>query len=377
MKLALIGPLPPLRGGISSYNHSLLQSLQSHEHDILPISFLTLYPSFMFPGTSQFDDHTHSPANVSRELVAWNPLTWRKTVASIRRFGATHIILEHWHPFFVPCLRFIAKNSMCSNVTIIAHNVLPHEKSGVGSKLNPMLFNLATKVIVGTGEQLDQLHHLLPNANGTVVPHPAYTSICRGSKVSSFRDQHVQARKDLGISLDTPYFVHLGLVRKYKGVDILLQAVSELQFDFKLDIIGEFYDKPGEYLALHNELQLSDRVSIEDRFLSNEEMEQRILAADAIVLPYRHATQSGIAMAALAGGAPVIGTSTGALRDIIEEGENGCLAQPESVDSFTESIHRFMKPGLKVWRAKRDSIATDTINKYSWEALVNKVLEDR
>ncbi len=375
MKFALIGPLPPLRGGIATYNNSLRKTLKSLGHDVLPISYRILYPSFLFPGTSQFDEEAESVDDSQNDLIPWNPLSWRKVVANIRRSGATHLIIQHWHPFFVPCLNFIARRALIDQVIVIAHNVLPHEKERIGRILNPVMFKASTRVIVGAGEQLKQLQNLVPEIPGTVVPHPVYAQLFTDPE-ADFQQLHLDARSELDIPLDLPYFVHLGLVRRYKGVDILLRAVKRIKSKYKLDVIGEFYERIGEYLALHNELELAEQVTLENRFLNDNEMRLRILAADAVVLPYRHATQSGIAMLTLAGGTPIIATSTGALTDIVVEGENGTLAQPEDADSFGEAISRFLDSGLISWRKKRNQIAANTRRDYSWETLARAIVED-
>ncbi|GBE30033.1 MAG TPA: glycosyltransferase [Bacteroidetes bacterium] len=375
MKVELIGPLPPLRGGISQYNNSLLLALRKQGHDVLPVSYRVLYPSFMFPGSSQFDQSTNAPDGSLTTLTAWNPLSWKSADARIRQHGATHIIFEHWHPFFVPCLRYLATHSNAQRTTVIAHNVLPHENAGLGKFLNPLLFREADKVIVGASEQLVQLNALLPECKGEVVPHPAYDRFFTGHSDQSALDRHLEARRRLTIPTDIPYFVHLGLVREYKGVDILLQAAAKLTFDYRLDIIGEFYDKPEAYHLLHKELHLGDRVRIEDRYLNDEEMADRILAADAVVLPYRHATQSGVAMAALAGGCPIIASGTGALADLVKEGENGILAQAGDIDSLADAITRFTKPSPSDWRQRREAVSNRTLKQYSWDSLVNRIME--
>lgn len=374
MKLALVGPLPPLRGGISQYNNSLLLSLRKLGYDVLPISYRVLYPSFLFPGSSQFDESTRAPDGSLASLSAWNPISWMKVSAKIRQHGATHIVLQHWHPYFVHCLRFMASHSNAERVTVIAHNVLPHENATLGKRLNPLLFRKADKVIVGGSEQLLQLKNLVPGVDGAVVPHPAYDRFFAEHSGESALDRHLEARKRLAIPLEIPYFVHLGLVREYKGVDVLLRAAARLTTDYRLDIIGEFYDKPDSYHALHSELKLGDRVRIDNRYLSDKEMADRIHAADAIVLPYRQATQSGIAMAALAGGAPIIATKTGALKDIVIEGENGILAEPDDIHSLADAIARFIKPSHCDWRQRREAISNSTLRQYSWDSLVNQIV---
>ncbi len=377
MKLALIGPLPPLRGGISSYNLNLLNELLNQGHEVLPISYDVLYPAFLFPGSNQYDESADPIVDSYPILNAWKPNTWLHAIRLIRGFGAERLVMQHWHPFFTPCLRFIAHWAGVKPKVVIAHNVLPHEHALVGRLLNPGLYRQADRVIVGAADQLTILERIAPKTRGVVQPHPVYSHYFAGRKGSHPLARYVEARKTLDISEETPYLVHLGLVRAYKGVDILLRAVAQIERELQLDVIGEFYDDISSYQNLQRELGHGERVRLENRYLSDDELALRCEAADAVVLPYRHATQSGIAMIALAGGAPVIATATGALSEIIREGENGCLAEPGDTESLVVALKRFLNSGLETWRRKRNNIAEQAADVYSWSALAANVLEDR
>ncbi|MCB2210833.1 glycosyltransferase [bacterium] len=376
MKLALIGPLPPLRGGISSYNLNLLNELLEQGHDVLPISYDVLYPAFLFPGSNQYDDNADPVVDSYPILNAWKPNTWLTAIKLIRSFGAERLIVQHWHPFFAPCLRFIARWAGVKPRVVIAHNVLPHEHAAIGRTLNPGLYRQADRVIVGANDQLSVLQKIAPRTTGVVQPHPVYSHFFAGREDCEPLTRYVEARKTLGIGEETPYFVHLGLVREYKGVDVLLRAVAQVERELQLDVIGEFYDDISSYQELQRELGHGERVRLDNRYLSDDEMALRCEAADAVVLPYRHATQSGIAMIALAAGAPVIATATGALSEIIREGENGCLAEPGDTESLVVALKRFLNSGLETWRRKRNVIAEQAADIYSWSALAANVLED-
>lgn len=262
---------------------------------------------------------------------------------------------------------------MARKVTVVAHNVLPHEKQAVGKLLNPRLFNLADRIVVGAGEQAEMLRGLDIDADIKVVPHPVYDRFFINDDQSSL-ERYTSERAAAGIPLEEFYLVHLGLVREYKGVDILFRALAELKDRlWRLEIAGEFYDDYERYDKLINDLGLVDRVIVRNQYLSDDEMARMIAASDGVALPYRHATQSGVAMAALAGGAPLIATRTGALADIVDEDVNGVLADPGSVESLRDAIVHFMDTSLDTWRSRRNAIAEQARSAYTWDTLAGVV----
>ncbi|MBS1262468.1 MAG: D-inositol 3-phosphate glycosyltransferase [Calditrichaeota bacterium] len=377
MTLALVGPLPPVRGGISQYNQSLLDTLRGRGLRVVAVGYRLLYPPFLFPGTSQFDSESTRPDDAHAVLTAWNPLSWLRAVVLLRRARVSRLVLQHWHPFFVPCLLFVAMLSRARTVVVIAHNVLPHEHRALGRMLNPLLFRRADRVIVGSSSQRSELLAIAPAVDARVVPHPAYDRFFAGrAGADAPGTRHFARRAELELPADVPLLVHLGLVREYKGVDVLLRALAGLRGQpFQLLVAGEFYDDPARYEQLIRSLQLGETVRIENRYLPDDELAGLIEAADAVVLPYRHATQSGVAMAALAGGCPVVATRTGALADVVREGENGTLADPDDEVSLRRAVERFLDAGLDAWRARRDTIAADARRRYSWDALADVITE--
>lgn len=178
----------------------------------------------------------------------------------------------------------------------------------------------------------------------------------------------------MNVQDDHVLFAHCGLIRKYKGADLLLKAFQKADIpNAHLLIAGEFYDEEAPYRELAQQGPASDRIEIRGHYLGDEEMAQYLMAADCLVLPYRHVTQSGMAMAALALGTPVLTTRVGTLGELIREGENGLLAEPEDVDGIARMLSRFAND-LKAWRARREEIRKDAVSRYSWDALVEKLL---
>jgi len=335
MKIALIGPFPPHRGGISQFNHSLAKALRAMGHEVLPLGFSRLYPTFLFPGTSEFDPKAVPEPDHRPLLTAWNPFSWIRARILLRQFGAERLIFSHWHPFFAPAMSSVAKYP--APVSIIVHNALPHEKEWVGRLLNPMLFRRADFLAAGAETQAHILSSLAPGVRCEIVGHPAYSQY--DEKVGSLSRE--EARQKLGLEPGKPILMHLGLVRTYKGLDILLRAMSELKNgDITLHVAGEFYDDYSEYERLVEELDLKSRVTFDNRYLSDEELGLHLAAADALALPYRSATQSGVAMMALASGTPVIASRVGSLGEVVR-GEYGLLVPPEDATALAGAIDTF------------------------------------
>ena len=373
MRFVSLGPVPPLRGGISHYNASLIGALRDAGHDVLPISFRKMYPPMLFPGSSELDLNSTPVEGMQRVLLPWSPLSWSEAKKLVREFEPDRIIAHHWHPFFVLAMRSVVSTMPKEKVDIVAHNVLPHEHGTVGRILNPYLFRHASRIYIGAKSEDKVLKRLAPGAEAVFMPHPVYD---RFSDRHSYQKQ-AEAKRELGYSPDDILLVHLGLIRKYKGVDILLDAFKGVkQPNVRLEVAGEFYQDFEEYQHQVERLQLGDRVKLVNQYLSDGQLSLRLHAADAVVLPYRHATQSGIAMAALAAGVPVVASRVGSLADVVQEGELGCLAEPENEQDLTRALLRFLQIGVDRWRMSRSKIVEAVRSNYTWNALVAKIVRE-
>ncbi len=370
MRIAVVGPLPPLRGGISQYNESLISTLERKGHDVLPVSYKKLYPARLFPGTNEFiEDGRIYPGSI-RNLIAWNPLTWVSSGREIKKFRVDILVLHLWHPFFAPCLRYLQQMVHKRKIIVIAHNVLPHEHQKVGKILNGSVFRRSGKVLVGGTSEKDKLNVLVPSADCEVAPHPVYDRFHPGEHT---KPKNCYKEK-LDVASATCLLVNVGLIRKYKGVDLLLKAFSAIEDEnARLVIAGEFYDDFQHYKTIVDSSPNSERILIINRFLSDEEMSDYLHAADAVILPYRNATQSGAAMAALACGTPVIASNVGALKDVIEPGVLGYLVTPENVAELSKMLDTFIQDWKQGKRLDSDVILQRVREKFSWDSLVAKI----
>ncbi|MBZ0266063.1 glycosyltransferase [bacterium] len=371
MRIGILGPLPPLRGGISHYNASLVAALMEQNHDVTTVSYRQLYPKFLFPGTSEYDDSSKPVSNSNPIVKAWSPNTWRSAATIFKQTNIDLFVVHHWQPIFAPSSQYILKHSGADKTVAIAHNVLPHEKKLIGIPLNRRLYKSAGRVFVGATSEREKIENLFDIKASEVVPHPAYD---RFAKIHPELSQS-EAKVKLGLDSSKPYLLHMGLIRSYKGVKTLLEAISLMQYrDVNIEVAGEFYDDPEEYFTLIRKYKLENLVKITNQYLSDADAALRLRAADVMILPYHHATQSGMAMSALACGVPVIASAVGALIDVIDDGVNGYFVQPEAASELAEKIDSFINYPWQELAKRRFAIQEQTLRDYSWQALAERLI---
>ena len=311
MKISLIGPVYPYRGGIS-HSHTLLGSaLQQAGHEIQVISFKRQYPAWLYPGKSDKDPNLQeSGLPVSFLLDPLYPWTWSETIRTIRAFQPDLVIFQWWTVFWSPAWAWICwrLNRQGIKTVFFIHNVVPHEPR----RLDPWLASLALRqsaaYITLTEKEHQRLRSLLGNFSKPVfsTPLPAYQL---GKALVSKNE----ARTRLGLPLETPVLLFFGLVRPYKGLFYLIEACGQLThepFHPLLVIAGEFWEDPETYKAQIKRLNLDEWIRIENRYLPDEEAALWFCAADLFVAPYTGGTQSAALRVALGYGLPVIATDT-------------------------------------------------------------------
>lgn len=367
--VAVVGPFHPYRGGIAHHTTLLARTLAG-SHPVLGINFTRLYPGFLFPGRTQLDTSgapLEAPGvEVVRAVDSIGPHTWPRAASLVQRFEARLLVVAWWHPFFAFACRAIAGRARRrgTRVVFLCHNVLPHERSRLDAALVRWGLGAADGFLVQSQMDAENVARLFPDRPCRISPHPAYTFFDRGAA------DREAARAALGVS--GPVVLFFGLVRAYKGLDVLLQAVARARARVPVTLVvaGEFYQDRGPYDAMVRDLGLADAVRIHDRYIANEEVEAYFRAADLVVLPYRSATQSGIAQIALSFERPVVVTRTGGLPEAVREGETGHVVPPGDATALGEALVRFfeddeaerMRPHLRGEAAR-----------FSWEAMADAV----
>ena len=368
MNVCLIGPAHPYRGGIAHFT-SLLAGEFSKEHDVSVINFKRLYPSFLFPGKTQFDDSA-SPLHVesTRLIVSLNPFTFITAARFIARRKPDVVVFQWWQPFFAfayACIAFLLRRMVKTRIIFLCHNVLPHEASIFNRILIKIGFMFVDAFLVQSTEDEKNLLRMKKNARTAINPHPIYDVFKRGE-----RDRD-QVREQLGVT--GPVMLFFGYIRAYKGLKILLEAFAKSleKVQSTLLIVGEFYEDPEPYTLLMERLSIWDKVVLVDRYVPNEDVEIYFTACDLVVLPYLTATQSGIVQISYGFSKPVIVTRVGGLPDVVDDGVTGFVVPPGDSVSFADAIVDFFSDCDAADFEQNIQAAKD---KFSWHRCVDKLV---
>jgi len=373
MRISLIGPTYPYRGGIAHYTTLLARQLrQDPAHELLFISFTRQYPEWLYTGRSDRDPSEHPlQTDVEYLLNPLNPTSWWRTLRRLRAWQPELVILPWWVPFWAPVWavlgRGIKRLPGRSRLYYICHNVLPHEQGGLGRQVLPVItrwtLSPADGYLVHSQPDGQILQDLLPAARYRVTPHPTYAALS------------TQMARALPVSLpeDRPLLLFAGFVRPYKGLDILLEALPAVlkQQAVHLLVAGEFWQASDSYRQQIQEMGLADAVTIIDDYLPNEVLAACLDRADVVVLPYRHATQSGIIQLAFGQRKPVITTDVGGLSETVENEKTGLIVPPEDPCALAAAINRFLQEGLGPMF--RQNIARAE-GEFTWASLVDSLL---
>ena len=342
MRLILVGPVYPYRGGIAHYTTMLHRALCEREHEVLMVSFKRQYPQWLFPGRSDKDPSKKLlKVEDARYWVDYlNPITWLTTFWRIHRYRPDAVILQWWTTFWAPVwfvLGALNRLFLQSPLIYICHNVLPHEVRWWDHLLAKVVLRLGTRFIVQSTEEERRLLSLLPTVQATVVSMPVFDMF------SSERISKEKACRRLGLPLDVPVLLFFGIVREYKGLKDLLMALPEVQARLGkviLVVAGEFWESKQPYLEMIERLGIGGSVVIEDRYILNEEVPLYFSAADVLVAPYRRVTGSAVVQMAQGFGVPVVTTRI-TRGGKVANNEMGLLVPPSDVRSLATAIVRF------------------------------------
>ena len=359
-KIIIIGPAYPYRGGNALFVTQTFNVLKDH-FDVKIFNYTLLYPSLLFPGTTQFDKSEKQLFKVPNERLvnSISPLNWYKDSKRIILEKADLIIFDWWHPFFGFCHGAISsfiKKEYSNKILFITENVVSHEANRIDKILTKIGLRNASMFLALSKNVEEELERFAKGGEIFRSELPIYD--CYKSDdlldISKFKSQ-------LGIKKDDQVILFFGYIRKYKGLDILLKAFPKILQKFPntfLLVVGEFYDKPNSYFNLIEELNISERVKVINQFVPNEEVANYYLSSDVIVLPYRSATQSGILNVAYGFNKPVIVTNVGGLAEFVIEGKTGFVIKPDSEDEIVKGYEDYL-------RKKDEEIFKENIIEYN------------
>jgi glycosyltransferase involved in cell wall biosynthesis len=325
MKIAVLSPFPPYRGGIAQFSSLLYKELEK-EHLVKAFSFSRLYPEVLFPGKTQYvtGEEVTAAIPACRILDSVNPFSYRKTAKAIREFQPDLLIMVYWMPFFAPAYACIARRLKGkSRIVSLLHNAIPHEPHFFDKPLARLFFNRCDGFMVMSETVKNDLLALKPDASFCLHPHPLYNHF--GEKTSP-----LQARNVLKLDLTRKTLLFFGLIRDYKGLDLLIDALSLLDDSYQLLIAGESYGSFEKYQKQIDHSPARERIRVLNRYIGDKEVPVLFSAADVLVLPYKSATQSGVIPVAYHFETPIVATDAGGLKETVEAAQTGIVCLPEA-----------------------------------------------
>lgn len=366
MKVIILGPAWPYRGGIAAFGERLARQYQQEGHEVEMVTFTLQYPKFLFPGKTQFSpDPAPEGLSIRRMLSSVNPLSWLRTGRWLRRQGADLIVSAFWLPFMAPAfgtaLR-LAKRQGTRRVAIV-HNLIPHEHRP-GDRLFARYFVGSNDGFVTLSRSvLDDIDRFDPQRRRPrrYSPHPLYDHY-------GTAPARTEALQSLGLDPQHRYVLFFGFIRDYKGLDLLLDAMADerlKELGVRLIVAGEFYGDPKPYLEQIERLGLGERVALHTDFIPDSEVRRYFGAADVVAQPYRSATQSGVSQIAYHFEKPMVVTRVGGLPEIVPDGKAGFVVEPDG-RAIANALVRFFAEG---WAERLAAGVRDEKQQYTWDKM--------
>lgn len=366
-KVIIIGPAHPYRGGIANFNNSLADAFFKNGDDIEILSFKLQYPSFLFPGKTQYES-SDPPKNIKIKSIinSINPFNWFNVAREINRKNPDFVIIRYWLPFMGPCLGSIARLlNKKIKILAITDNIIPHEKRFGDFFLTKYFVSSCDAFVTLSASVLEDLTQFTKSKNKKFTPHPIYDTF--GEKI----DKSV-AKKNLELNINDKYLLFFGFVRKYKGLDLMLHAMSDQRIKdlgVKLIVAGEFYDNIDFYLDLINELDIDSNIILKSDFIDERDVKNYFCASDMITQTYRTATQSGVTQIAYHFERPMLVTDVGGLAEIVPHKKVGYVTTQEPkiiadaiVDFYTNNRELDFEKNTKTEKLK-----------FSWQNLIHTI----
>lgn len=349
-KIILIGPAYPYRGGNALFVTHTYEALKDH-FEVKIYNYKLLYPSLLFPGTTQFDKSKEQVFKVPNERLvnSINPFNWISVAKRLKQENADLVIFDWWHPFFGLChgvISFLLRKKYQNKILFITENVVSHEANFIDKILTRVGLKYASKFLALSGivEKEVKQYSIDKKIYRSELPvYDCYKPVDESSLL--------KFKTELGFEDDSLLLLFFGYVRKYKGLDILIKAFPAIlkhSQKARLLVVGEFYDNPDEYLNLIDKLGIKDKVKMVNQFVPNEDVGKYYQISDLIVLPYRSATQSGILNVAYGFNKPVLVTDVGGLAEFVDEGKTGFVVEPNSPEAIVEGVQKFLSVKVTV-----------------------------
>ena len=376
MRIVILGTAWPYRGGLAAFNERLARQFVAEGHEVEMVTFTLQYPGFLFPGKTQYsNEKAPEGLKIVREMHSCNPLSWLKVGRRLRREAPDLLISCYWMAFFAPCygvIQNIVKRNGRTRCVGLVHNMIPHEPNVLDRCLAPFYVKQTDGFVALSDSVVKDIASLDKEGKPkTFSPHPVYDHY--GDKMDK-----QAACEALGLDKEKDYMLFFGLVRAYKGLDLLLDAFGKVQdelMNLQLIVAGEFYEDEERYLKQIADNGLKDRVIVKNEFVADGDLRKYFGAADLIVQPYRTATQSGVTQVAFHFEKPCLVTNVGGLGEIIHDGRMGYAVEPQ-VDAIANALKDY-------YENKRQAAFTEYLieekKKYEWSKMsetIKKLYDD-
>jgi glycosyltransferase involved in cell wall biosynthesis len=371
-KVIIMGSAWPLRaGGLATFNERLAKQFMEEGYDTSIYTFSLQYPNFLFPGSTQLsNDPAPTQLKIKACINSINPLNWLKVGNELRKLKPDYIVVRFWMPFFGPCLgtilRIVNRNKF-TQIICIADNVIPHEKR-LGDKVLTKYFFSSIHRFVTMSEKVNKDLKTFTQKPSINIVHPIYDNF--GDIVSK-----EEARKYLDLPENEKIILFFGFIRKYKGLDLLLEAMNDIRIkedNIKLLIAGEFYDNKEEYETIISKYNLANSLYLRTQFIDNSEVKYYLGAADFVIQPYKHATQSGVTPLAYHFEKPMLVTNVGGLADLVPHLKVGVVTEPNA-HTIASGIIQLYELGETHFLKQ----LCEEKKKLSWDKLTAAIIENK
>lgn len=371
MKIVILGPAHPYRGGIAALNERLALQFRQEGEEVSIFNFKVQYPGFLFPGKTQFtEDPAPEQLTIVRKVNSVHPLNWIQVGRELKKLAPDLIIVRYWLPFMGPALGSVcrlARRNKHTRVICIADNIIPHEKRP-GDRLFTRYFAGGVDGYIAMSHEVyNDIEQLLPGAPCRFTPHPVYDHY---GKILS----RAEALAALQLDPDWHYLLFFGFIRDYKGLDLLLEAMADPRMEerhIRLIVAGEFYSNEAFYMDLIARLKLQDRVILHTDYIPNDEVNRYFCAADLIVQPYKAATQSGVTQVGYHFNKAMLVTKVGGLAEIVKDKASGYVVEPRP-DAIADAIVDFYDNNRQ---PAFEKATQDFKQRFSWTEMTKVIRE--
>ena len=367
MKIAFLSSFYPFRGGIAQFNALLYKTLESQGHTVKAFTFTCQYPSFLFPGKTQYITKGDKAIPIESEAVlnSINPFSYESTVKKIQEWQPDILVFRYWMSFFSPAFAHIANRLKKKGIKIISivDNALPHEPRFFDKPFARLFFNQNDGFIVMSDIVEKDLLSLKPGAKYIMKPHPLYNHF--GEKIPQ-----QEALEKLFMEKNKKTLLFFGLIRDYKGLDILIDAMNLLDDSYQLIIAGESYGSFEKYQNQIDNSYAKNRIKVFNRYIDDKDVPVLFSAADLLVLPYKSATQSGVIPVAYHFEIPTVATDVGGLKQTLEIPSTGII-RPTNAAAIASGIEEIFHIGkerfvMNIQKEKKN---------LSWDHFANELID--